>query len=152
MYAFALTLHSYLRWFVLLALILAISRSFDGILRKRNFTKTDDLIRHWTATIGHIQLMAGMLVYTQSPAVAYFWKNKSEAFGNLDAVFFGVIHFGLMATAIVLMTIASAKARRQPLDKAKFQTMSLYFSLAFFVILIAIPWPFSPLAQRPYLR
>jgi hypothetical protein len=30
--------------------------------------------------------------------------------------------------------------------------MALWFTAALLLILVAIPWPFSPFAQRPYLR
>jgi len=37
-------------------------------------------------------------------------------------------------------------------DKEKFKIMLLWYGIALIIILIAIPWPFSPLANRPYLR
>jgi hypothetical protein len=30
--------------------------------------------------------------------------------------------------------------------------MAIWFLLGLIVILIAVPWPFSPLANRPYIR
>jgi hypothetical protein len=57
-----------------------------------------------------------------------------------------------MTVAVVLITIGSAMAKRQQTDHGKFKTMALWFLLGLIVILIAIPWPFSPLANRPYIR
>ncbi|MBD3582864.1 hypothetical protein [Flavobacterium selenitireducens] len=152
MYATGLFLHSITRWAVLIALLLAIYKSARGYFRKRDFTKSDNSIRHWTATIGHIQLMIGMFVYTQSPMVAYFWANKKEAVKNADALFFGAVHILLMFAAVILMTIASAKAKREATSSAKFKTMLVYFSIALVIIFLAIPWPFSPFVQRPLFR
>ena len=63
-----------------------------------------------------------------------------------------MIHSSLMLTAIVLITIGSAKAKRKPTDQEKFKTMLVWFSIALLIIFIAIPWPFSPFANRPYYR
>jgi len=133
-------------------LLYSIYIAYKGYSQKLPFTKKDNLIRHWTATIAHIQLIFGILVYVQSPIVKYFWKNFKEEIQNLDALFFGIIHIVLMLVAIVLITIGSALAKRKLSDEQKFKTMLIWFSLALLIIFIAIPWPFSPLANRPYFR
>lgn len=152
MYAISLLLHSYFRWVLLLTLLFAIYRSADGFLKKRPFQKSDDYVRHWTAKIGHIQLLIGMVVYAQSPFVSYFWKNKKEAIHNSDALFFGLLHILMMFASVIFMTIASAKAKRELTDGEKFRTMLIYFSIALAILFLAIPWPFSPFVQRPFFR
>lgn len=152
MYQTLLYLHSAFRWLVLLSLIVAIVTAVQGLRTQRIFTRRDNLIRHWTATIAHIQLVLGMVLYTQSPVIRYFWKNKSEAIQNLDNTFFALIHLVLMLTAIVVITIGSALAKRRPTNEAAFCTMLVYYTAALVIILCAIPWPFSPLVSRPYFR
>ncbi|MEN2400017.1 hypothetical protein GKZ90_0009525 [Flavobacterium sp. MC2016-06] len=152
MYPTLLFCHSLLRWFVLGSLLYSIYVAYKGYSLQLPFTKKDNLVRHWTATIAHIQLIFGILIYVQSPIVRYFWKNFKEAIQNLDAAFFGVLHIVLMLTAIVLITIGSALAKRKPADRDKFKTMLFWFSIALIIIFIAIPWPFSFLANRPYIR
>lgn len=145
-------LHSLFRWAVLLSLVFAVWKAFKGYSTHKEFSKTDDSVRHWTATIAHIQLIFGIILYVKSPVVKYFWKNFSEAKGSLDLLFFGIIHIFLMITAIVLITVGSALAKRKTIDREKFKTMLIWFAVALAVILIAIPWPFSPFVQRPYFR
>ncbi len=152
MYQFLLTSHNYMRWLVLASLIFAIVRAYKGYSSKSIFAKTDNALRHWTATIAHIQLMIGMVLYFQSPVIKYFWANTKEALNNLDLIFFSLIHSSLMLIAIVIITIGSAKAKRKTTDHEKFKTMLIWFSVALFIIFIAIPWPFSPFANRPYFR
>lgn len=152
MYQNLLLYHSYIRWFVLLSLLYSIYTAYKGYFKKLPFTKKDNLIRHWTATIAHIQLLFGILVYMQSPIVKYFWRNYKSAFSNLEASFFGIIHIFLMLFAIILITIGSALAKRKLSDQQKFRTMLVWFSIALIIIFIAIPWPFSPLSNRPYFR
>lgn len=117
-----------------------------------SFTKTDNAIRHVTATIAHVQLAIGYLVYFKSPLVSYFRSNYREAVQQFEFLFFGMIHITLMTLSIILITIGSSVAKRKVTDRDKFSTMTLWFVLALLIILVAIPWPFSPLANRPYLR
>jgi len=147
-----LPLHSYLRWLVLAALIFSIYRAARGYFSRRSFSKSDDAIRHWTATIAHIQFVVGMLVYLQSQLVKYFWNDFAAARANLELLFFGLIHSVLMLLAIVVLSIGSATAKRKASDVEKFKTMLVWYIVAFLIIIIAIPWPFSPLANRPLLR
>jgi len=67
-------------------------------------------------------------------------------------LFFGLIHILLMLIAIILITIGSAIAKRKTSDVEKFKTILIYYSISLLIIFIAIPWPFSPLAHRPFLR
>ncbi|RZJ50430.1 MAG: hypothetical protein EOO44_16395 [Flavobacterium sp.] len=152
MYPTLLFLHSIVRWLVLLSLFYSLIRAYSGFTKKKPFSKTDNSVRHWTATIAHIQLMLGILLYSQSPIIKYFWNNFAEASKDINTVFFGLIHFVLMLIAIILITIGSAVAKRKTVDETKFKTMLIWFSIALLIIFIAIPWPFSPLANRPYFR
>ena len=150
MYFIFLVLHSLLRWLVLGSLLYAIYVSFRGVLKRQAFTAKANAIRHWTATIAHVQLLAGMTVYLQSPVV----KATVAVVDPLwrEHTFFKYVHSSLMIFAIVLVTIGSAKAKRVPGDQQKYTTVLKWFIAALVLLLIAIPWPFSPLAQRPYFR
>lgn len=144
--------HSIVRWLVLISLLWSIFRAYRGMASNLVFSKRDNSIRHWTATIGHIQLLIGILLFTQSPHVQYFWKYTSVAVHNPESLFFGLIHIVLMLAAIVVLTVGSALSKRRLSDRGKFKTMLIWFAIALLLILIAIPWPFSPVAQRPYFR
>ncbi|WP_205511542.1 hypothetical protein [Longitalea arenae] len=152
MYQFLIYLHSYVRWFVLISLLIAVWKAYSGYFFNRKFTKADNALRHWTATIAHIQLMAGMVLYFQSPLIQYFHQHGNSAMENTDYMFFGAIHSSLMLVAIIIITVGSALTKRKPADKKKFRTMLLWYSLALILIFIAIPWPFSPFANRPFIR
>ncbi|SDR10938.1 hypothetical protein SAMN05421664_3593 [Chryseobacterium soldanellicola] len=152
MYQTLTFLHSTFRWLVLLSLVYAIFTAYKGYFSNKKFSKTDNSVRHWTATIAHIQLVLGITLYSQSPVIRYFWKNFNEAKESLDLLFFGLIHIFLMLFSIILITIGSAISKRKTTDQEKFKTMLIYFIIALAIIFIAIPWPFSPLANRPYFR
>ena len=152
MYQTLTFLHSIFRWLVLLSLMYALFRAYKGYVSGRIFSKIDDSVRHWTATIAHIQLVLGITLYSQSPIISYFWKNFSVAKETFDLLFFGLIHIFLMLVSIVIITIGSALTKRISNDKEKYKTMFLWFGIGLLIIFIAIPWPFSPLANRPYFR
>lgn len=152
MYQTLIFYHSFFRWLVLLSLGYSVFRSYRGYVSGSAFLNRDNAVRHWTATIAHIQLILGVLIYTRSPLTTYFWKHVKESSWHSEIVFFGSIHGLLMLVAIVLVTIGSALAKRRATDKEKFRTLLVWYTLALLIIFIAIPWPFSPLANRPYLR
>jgi hypothetical protein len=152
MYQMFLWSHSWLRWLVLAAILYALYRAAIGYQTKRLFSGTDNAIRHWTATIVHIQFIAGMVVYIKSPIVRYYWKNISEMAGEWSVHFFVWMHPLLMFSATVLITVGSALAKRKQGDREKFGIILFWFALTLLIILLAVPWPFSPLAERPYFR
>lgn len=152
MYNSLLVIHSIVRWFVVLSLLLSIGIALRGYLTNRSFSSTANQIRHWTATIGHIQLILGILLYLKSPIAQYLYTDFSDAVANWEILFFSVIHSLLMLIAMVVLTLGSAFAKRKATDKLKFKTMFVWYTLAFLIIFMAIPWPFSPLAERPLIR
>ena len=152
MYLTLLAIHSLLRWLVLVSLIYATFRAYNGWRSDKVFTKFDNTVRHTTATIAHIQLILGLWLYLISPVVDYFLHNFNDAVHLREIRFFGMEHSLMMLTAVVIITIGSAKAKRKLTDKEKFKTMAIWYGIALFIILLNIPWKFSPLISRPYFR
>jgi hypothetical protein len=152
MYPTLLVLHSLFRWLVLGTLIFSIYRAYVGFTKNKTFSKSDNSLRHWTATTAHVKFIIGITLYTKSPLIKYFLGNFKETIHVWETSFFGIIHSLLMLTSVVLITIGSAFAKRKKTDKEQCKTMLLWFSVALLIIFIAIPWPFSPLANRPYYR
>ncbi|MGB3467214.1 MAG: hypothetical protein WBA74_18170 [Cyclobacteriaceae bacterium] len=152
MYSTVLILHSLFRWLVLISLVYTIIRAGRGYFSKSGFSYWDDKFRHWTATIAHIQLMLGVTVYIKSPLIKQYFADFKTSVSNWDLTFFGLFHIVAMLLAIVVITIGSAKAKRKATDAGKFKTMLIWFSIGLAILFIAIPWPFSPLANRPYIR
>ncbi len=151
MYPFLLSLHSWFRWAVLVMLLLSIVISYRGFRRGLVFTAFANQIRHWTATSAHLQLMVGIILYFQSTVVKYPVTDSNGQIFN-DHNFFKFIHISLMLLSVVFITFGSAKAKRMHSDVGKYRTMLIWFLLALLIIIVAIPWPFSPFAARPYSR
>jgi cell division protein FtsW (lipid II flippase) len=147
-----LYLHSAIRWLLLAGLLLSIFRAAAGYIAGKPFGKTDNLLRHWTATFSHIQLVLGITLYSQSVLVKYYWQHRSEADMTDETWFFAVLHIVLMLLGIVLITVGSSLAKRRTNDKQKYGTVLVWYSISLLLILVAIPWPFSPWAHRPLFR
>lgn len=152
MYSVLLTLHSWVRWLVLISLLFALFRAYKGWFSKSAFSAFDNSVRHWTATIVHIQLIIGVWLYVISPIVKFFLHNFTEAVHQTNPRFFGMEHAIMMLTAITIITIGSAKAKRKKTDREKFKTMAIWYTLGLIIILTSIPWAFSPFAARPHFR
>lgn len=152
MYITLLTLHSLIRWFVLAGLLLVIYRAYTGWLNNKPFTSLDNNIRIITVTVAHLQLVVGLSLYFISPIVAYFFTGFPEIIHQREIRFFGMEHSIMMLTAMILITIGSAKAKRKLTDKEKFKTLAIWLSIALFIIFTSIPWAFSPFTARPYFR
>jgi cytochrome b561 len=152
MYDTLLALHSLIRWLVLASLLVAIFRGYRGWFSNKPFSRFDNSVRQWTATITHIQLVLGICLYFVSPIINYFLHNFKEAVHQREVRFFGMEHNLMMLIAIIIITIGSAKAKRKLTDKEKFKTMAIWYTIGLLVILSSIPWSFSPLAARPNFR
>jgi amino acid transporter len=152
MYELLTFYHNSVRWLVCILLIIALIRAGRGYWAELPFTKTDSMVRYWTGGVAHLQLLLGMLLYFLSPLVRYFFAHRKEGIQQLSLYFFPLLHGGLMLLAIVLITIGSAVAKRQVDDLKRFRSILVWYGLAFLLIVIAVPWPFSPLAARPYFR
>ena len=152
MYNVLLTSHSIFRWLVLFSLVMAIIVGFSGWMKKRKFNPTDNRIRHWTATIAHIQFLMGIILYSISPIIRYFFENFGEAVKLREIRFFGMEHSLMMFIAVAVISYGSSAAKRKETDKAKFKTMTIGFLVGLIIILVNIPWGFAFFVSRPYFR
>ena len=152
MYHTILALHSLVRWLVVASLLFAIFRAYSGLLSKRNFSPLDNSVRLWTTIIVHIELVFGLWLYFISPTIDYFLHHFKDAVHEKEIRFFGMEHSIMMIVAIIIITIGSAIAKRKQTDREKFKTLAIWFSIGLLIILMFIPWPFSPFAGRPFFR
>ncbi|HEV7382581.1 MAG TPA: hypothetical protein VGN64_22450, partial [Dyadobacter sp.] len=126
MYPTLIYLHSINRWLVLVSLIYAIYMSWAGLQKNRNFSSANNTVRHLTATIAHIQLLLGLYLYMISPIVKFKMPEVESVKLVSEPFFFEIVHLALMFIAVVVITIASAKAKRAETGRLKFKTMFIW--------------------------
>ena len=150
MYSILLEAHSGIRWFVVLLLLGSLASSSYALMSSGAYTQRDAWLRSGLTTVSHIQLLLGISLYIVSPVTAVFRRDGIA--GTFEASFFGLIHPLAMMTGVVILTLAGSFSKRAVDDRAKHRTNLQYLLLAAVLILVAIPWPGSPLASRPLER
>lgn len=152
MYFVLLTTHSLVRWLVLISLLIAVFRGWQGWLGKKPFTKFDNAIRSAAVTTLHIQWLLGLTLYFISPVVRYFFNHFKVAVHQRELRFFGMEHITMMLIAVILITAGSMKSKKRTTDEQRFKVMAIWFTIALVIIFASIPWQWSPFTRRPYFR
>ncbi len=136
--------HSLLRWFALIAIVIAIFRGFSGMRESRVYTSIDKRWALITLIVFHLQLLIGLALY--------FLGNWHTELGNMkDPVsrFYSLEHAAVMLIAIALVTLGYGKAKRARIDLAKHRTTFRFYIIALILVIISIPWPFREAIGKP---
>ncbi len=136
MYSFFLSLHSGLRYVVLLLLALALILSITALFGKKDYTGSNRKINLFAMIATHTQFLAGLILYFVSPLVQY--GNMGEAMKNTLTRYWTVEHAVLMLFAIALITVGHARSKRAAQAINKHRAIALYYGLAVLVIVVAI--------------
>ena len=152
MYSILLALHNFLRWVILLLLVLNIIRHFSAM--RKPFSGIDKSLGLWLMISAHITLLLGIFQWF---AGAYGY----QAITNLgmktvmeDPVsrFFAVEHTVGMIIAIVLITIVRGVYRKQIPDGKKHRRCIIFYLLSLIIIIAVSPWPGMDQIGRPFFR
>jgi hypothetical protein len=150
-YAAVLTLHSWIRWLVLLTGIAAFGRAAAGASGRKPWRPSDDRSGFWFVMMLDTQVLLGILLY------AFLSPVTHRAFGDFGAAmktsglrFWAVEHTAGMLLGLALAHIGRARTRKTD-SLRRHRVAAIFFGLALAVILASIPWPGTPNA-RPFLR
>ena len=145
-------LHNFLRWVILILLVISIAKAFVGWTGKKTFSAGDKKVWLFTMICGHITLLLGLyqvalgrygFLSTSLPEGTSFMKDKFFRF-------YWVEHPVGMLIAIVLITLGHGMAKKAVSDEVKYKKAFYYFLIALIVILASIPWPFRDIVGRPW--
>jgi hypothetical protein len=148
-----LHLHSFLRWVILILLLISIFKAYRGWQGKKVFAPGDKKVWLFTMISGHITLLLGLyqvtmgrygMFTTSLPEGTSLMKNKFYRF-------FWIEHPVIMILAIVLITLGYGMAKKSVSDEVKYKKAFYYFLVALLLILAAIPWPFRDVSGRPLI-
>jgi hypothetical protein len=129
-----LTIHSILRYFVLIFLLTVIVRSLMGWLNKSEYSLTDTKLGTWLMIVTHTQFVIGLILYFVSPLVIF----SGASMKNPVTRYWLVEHITMMLIAVVLITVGRATAKRLTDSVAKHKRMFIFNSIALVVIIAAI--------------
>ena len=148
MYDLLLFAHSWLRWLVLLAVLMAVARAAGGVSTRRPWTPVDDRAGMWMTASLDLQMLIGIVLYGfLSPVTKSAFVDMAAAMRAAPIRFFVVEHPVGMIVAIALAHIGRGRARKAATSEAKHKTALIFFGLALLVLLLSIPWPVGPGAR-----
>lgn len=152
MYALLLTIHSLLRWVVVILAVVAVIRAFIGWLGKKEWALLDSRLGLFLSSSVDLQLLLGLILYVfLSPTTKAAFQDFGAAMSNGVTRYWAVEHIGLMVVALVLIHVGRSLSKRAEEAVAKHRRAAIFFGLATLAILLAIPWPFLDYG-RPLIR
>jgi hypothetical protein len=148
-----LTLHSILRWLLLILLVASIIKSFSGWQSQKIFTAGDRKLFLFTLIITHINFLVGLylLFFGTFGIISGGLPAGVELMQSKFFRFYWVEHPVGMLIAIVLITVGNAMAKKNVSDAIKFKKVFWFFFIALIIILATIPWPFREIVSRPWI-
>jgi hypothetical protein len=151
MYAAVLTLHSWIRWLVLLTGLAAFGRAASGVSGRKPWRPSDDRAGFWFVMALDTQFLLGLLLYAfLSPFTHQAFGDFGAAMKNSGLRFWAVEHVAGMIIALALAHIGRVRTRKTD-SLRRHRVAAIFFGLALAVILASIPWPGTP-NGRPLLR
>ena len=138
LYYLALHAHSGWRWIVLILLLIVIVKSHIGWRKKLDFIEKQGKLGMFAMIAFHIQFLGGLVLFFISPKVQFV----EGMMANKVLRFFTMEHSVMMIIAMALITIGHIKSKKAEDSLKKYKTQAIYFTIAFVVIMVSIPWPF----------
>lgn len=137
-----LTIHSILRWVILVLILVAIFRSFGA--GNKPFTDGHRKNGLFLMIACDIMLLIGLIQWFTGGFGLKAIQNNGMGAVMKDGVmrFFAVEHLLMMIVAIVLVHVGYSFSKKNISDAKKHTKTSLFYILALLVMLAAIPWPF----------
>jgi hypothetical protein len=145
MYNAVLTAHSWLRWAVLIAGLVAVIRAIAGTTGRRPWTRADDRAGFWFTTLIDLQMLLGLVMYfALSPITKAAMQDFAAAMRSPGLRFWAVEHLFGMIVAVALVHAGRSRTKKLTDAAARHKVASICFVLALLAILISIPWPGMP--------
>jgi NADH:ubiquinone oxidoreductase subunit 2 (subunit N) len=136
MYHFIQKFHSGWAYLALLLLLVVVFNSVLGISSKREFTAKDRKIALFGLIATHIQLLVGLILYFVSPLGSAAFGQMKDAALRLTSLEHPLTNI----IAIILITVGWSKHKKAENSQAKFKSLTVFYGLGLFLILIRIPW------------
>ncbi len=149
MYTGLVHLHNFLRWVILILLIINIVRHITA--SNQTFGSKDKKWGLMLMITAHIMLLLGLYQYFAGPWGYQLIQNEGMGVVMKNAAyrFWAVEHITGMILSIVLITVARGVYRKTITNQAKHKRALLLYVIALIIILVSIPWPFREGIARP---
>lgn len=141
MYTGLLHTHNLFRWLILIVAVIAIEFAFAGWLKKRGWSKSDNVLGILLTIFIDIQFLIGLILYAfVSPLTKAAFADFGAAMENADLRFYAVEHILLMIIALVVIHIGRYKSKKAGDTIKKHKAAAIFYTIGLIIILAGIPW------------
>ncbi|WP_194851805.1 hypothetical protein [Nonlabens antarcticus] len=137
MYNILQSAHSGWAYLLVLVLFIATVNAVIGFFTKREFGNRDFSLALIGLIVTHIQLLIGIILYLTPQNLAR-WEGFEMS--NSATRLLIIEHPLMMIIAVALLTIGYSKSKKKIVSRGKFKMLSIFYTLAFLVILSRLPW------------
>lgn len=134
-YNFILQFHSGWAYLVLLLSVIMLIAVLYHFFTKKPLQRSIRKIFFYTVLSFHIQFLIGVVLYIVSPRITAFWSGASPM-GDSTARLYIVEHPLMMFTAVILITIANVKLKKNDIVQLSPVIFTAIAMLCFYMI----PW------------
>ena len=143
MYPLVLTLHSLVRWAIVIVGVVAVVRAFMGWRGGKPWAQLDDRLGLGFTSTMDLNLLLGLLLYfVLSPITTGALRDMGAAMGNSALRYFAVEHILIMIIAVVVAHIGRSRSKKAASDTGKHKQAAIFFAISLVLVFLAIPWPF----------
>jgi hypothetical protein len=140
MYSTVLAIHSWIRWFALVAAVGTMLAVLGN--RTRGNNSPADRWGMVAMMALDVQMLVGLILYfALSPFTQQALSNFGAAMQNAQLRFWAVEHVASMFGAVILAHVGRVLARKAPTPEAKRMRLLICFGLATILMFLATPWP-----------
>ena len=133
-------LHSFLPYLLLTVLLFAFAKSVIAYRGQHPHTEGHRKNGLILLILAHIQLLIGGILYFVSPMSTSGLNDLGAAMKDSTLRLYTLEHPLMMILAIVLITMAYSKSKKDISSHLKHKIKCIYFGLALVLILSKIPW------------
>lgn len=138
----ALVLHSFMAYFVLLMLLIAVVNAVIGWVRNKTYyTLEKDLrISRLTLIVSYMQLAVGLYLFYRYPSSLDAIQEHGMGGLSSAARLLAVEHPFVNILAIILITVGWFRHKNFMEANKKFKTIAIFYGLGLVLFLSRIPW------------
>ena len=139
------TLHQWMSRFILLLFLVIIFLSIKALAQKKVYKKDNNFLSLLLVIFCDLTLVFGLILYFFGPYGGSNFKGYSfkEIMQTPLLRFFMVEHITAMIISIAIVHIGRVMVKKDKIsDFSKHKKTLIWFSIAFILILVSIPWPF----------
>ena len=137
-------LHSFMPYLLLTVLVLALIKSFVAYRKNQAHTEAHRKTGLMVLILAHLQFTIGCILYFVSPMSKAGLSDMGVAMKDSTLRLYAVEHPLMMILAIVFITMAYSKSKKEIADSLKHKVKWVYYLIALVLILSRIPWSVWP--------